>query len=357
MNVGFGIIGCGHIANRHAAAIYNSSLMELKAVYDINTAAAETFAKKYGVKWYADIRELLADPEIAVINLCTPSGLRVEIGLQVVEAGKNLVAEKPMALTLKDADKLIEACRNKGVKLAVMHQNRYNPAVRKLSKAVEMGRFGKLTHGSAVVRWNRNDEYYAKAPWRGTRVMDGGCMFNQAIHNIDLLQWMLGDVEVVFGFTTTRLRKIETEDNVVALLKFASGAFGTIEASTTIYPTNLEETLSIFGSEGTAVLGGVSMGKVRTWRLAGEDEAAVLAEQDTEPVLPSYACHQAVLEDMSGAILENREPLIDGYEGRKALAIIEAINNSNRTGLPVYLGKGIPAKPVRTVPEEEMLPR
>jgi UDP-N-acetyl-2-amino-2-deoxyglucuronate dehydrogenase len=163
---------------------------------------------------------------------------------------------------------------------------------------------------------------------------------NQAIHNIDLLQWLLGDVEVVFGFTATRLRKIETEDNVVAVLRFASGALGTIEASTTIYPANLEETLSIFGSEGTVVLGGVSMGKVRTWRLADDDEAKVLADQEKEPVLPHYACHQAVLEDMAGAIIENRQPVIDGYEGRKALAIIEAINISNNTGLPVYLDRG-----------------
>ncbi len=340
MKVGFGIIGCGHIANRHAAAIENSSIMELKAVYDINQSAAEAFAKKHGVRWYADVADLLRDPEIAAVNVCTPSGLRVDIGLRVVEAGKNLVVEKPMALTLKDADRLIEACRDKGVKLEVMHQNRYIPAVRKLSKAVGLGRLGKLTHGSAVVRWNRNDKYYANSPWRGTRAMDGGCMLNQAIHNIDLLQWLLGDVEVVFGFTATRLRKIETEDNVVAVLKFASGALGTIEASTTIYPTNLEETLSIFGSEGTVVLGGVSMGKVRTWRLADDDEAKVLTDQEKEPALPHYACHQAVLEDMAGAIIENRQPVIDGYEGRKALAIIEAINNSNETGLPVYLDRG-----------------
>jgi len=335
--VRFGIIGCGHIAPRHADAIINSTLMELKAVCDVNPLVAESFGEKYGVKWYTDINSLLNAPEVEIVNICTPSGLRVEIGLQVVEAGKHIVVEKPMALTVKEADRLIVACREKGVKLAVMHQNRYIPAVRRMFRAVNSGRLGKLTHGNAVVRWSRNEEYYAKSPWRGTRAMDGGCLLNQAIHNIDLLQWVLGDVEIVFGFAATQLRKIESEDNAVAVIKFANGSFGTIEASTTIYPTNLEETLSIFGSEGTVVLGGVTMGKVRTWRINGDDEANVLAEQAGEPELPRYACHQAVLEDMARAIIDNRQPAIDGSEGRKALAIIEAIYRSNVTGLPVYL--------------------
>ncbi|OPY62528.1 MAG: 1,5-anhydro-D-fructose reductase [Pelotomaculum sp. PtaU1.Bin065] len=339
MKVRFGIIGCGHIAPKHADAIMNSPLMELKAVCDINPSAARDFGEKYGVKWYTDVKDLLDSPDIDVVNICTPSGLRVEIGLQAVEAGKHLVVEKPMALALKEADILIRACRDREVKLSVMHQNRYIPAVRKMMKALRSGRFGKLTHGSAVVRWNRNDEYYAKAPWRGTKAMDGGCMLNQAIHNIDLLQFALGDAQVVFGFTATQLRKIETEDNVVAVIKFANGSLGTIEASTTIYPGNLEENLSVFGSEGTAVLGGVAMGKLRAWRLAGDDEAAVLAEQDNEPEQPRYACHQAVLEDMAMAIIDNRKPAIDGLEGRKALAIIEAIYRSNDTGMPVYLGE------------------
>jgi len=337
MKVNFGIIGCGHIAHRHADAIINSPIMELKAAYDVNPSAADAFSEKYGVKCYADIKNILNDPDIDIVNVCTPSGLRVEVGLLAVEAGKHLVVEKPMALTLKDADKLIEASEKKGVKLAVMHQNRYIPAVRRMIKAVRSGRLGKLTHGSAVVRWNRNDEYYAKAPWRGTKAMDGGCMLNQALHNIDLLQWTMGDVQVVFGFTATQVRKIETEDNVVAVIKFANGALGTIEASTTIYPANLEETLSIFGSEGTVVLAGTTMGKVRIWRLNGDDEAAVLAEQVGEPELPRYACHQAVLEDMARAVIDNREPAVNGYEGRKALAIIEAIHRSNETGMPVYL--------------------
>ncbi|MFX4262074.1 Gfo/Idh/MocA family protein [Pelotomaculum propionicicum] len=220
-----------------------------------------------------------------------------------------------------------------------MHQNRYISAVSKTNRAVSSGRLGKLTHGSAVVQWNRNDEYYAKSPWRGTKAMDGGCLLNQAIHNIDLLQWMLGDVDMVFGFAATQLRKIESEDNAVAVLKFANGSFGTIEASTTIYPSNLEETLSIYGSKGTVLLGGVSMGKIRTWRIDGDNEADVLAEQASEPEFPRYTCHQRVLEDMARAVVDNRQPVIDGYEGRKALAIIEAIYESNETGLPVNLSR------------------
>lgn len=337
--VKIGIIGCGHIASRHADAIMNSALMKLTAVCDVNPHTAKSFGEKYGVKWYTDINNLLSNPALDVVNICTPSGLRVEIGLRVAEAGKHLVVEKPMALSLKEADRLIAACGEKGVKLAVMHQNRYITAVERTYKAVSSGSLGKLTHGSAVVRWNRNDEYFAKAPWRGTRAMDGGCLLNQAIHNIDLLQWMMGDVDMVFGFAATQLRKIESEDNAVAVLKFANGSFGAIEASTTIYPSNLEETLSIFGSKGTVMLGGVSMGKIRTWRIDGDNEADVLAEQASEPELPRYSCHQRVLEDMARAILNNCKPVIDGYEGRKALAIIEAIYTSNETGLPVNLSR------------------
>lgn len=336
MKVGFGIIGCGHIASRHADAIMNSELLELRGVCDVNPSAAGSFGEKYGVKWYTGVADLLSDPSIDAVSICTPSGLRVEIGLKAAESGKHLVVEKPMALSLEGADRLIESCRSKELKLAVMHQNRFIPAVRRMIRSVKSGRLGKLTHGSAVVRWNRNDEYYAKAPWRGTRAMDGGCLLNQAIHNIDLLQYALGEARMVFGLAATQLRKIETEDNAVALLKFSNGSFGTIEASTTIYPTNLEETLSIFGSDGAIVLGGTAMGKIRTWRLKGDNEEDVLAEQELELELPRYACHQAVLEDMARAIVDNRQPAVDGYEGRKALAIIDGIYRSHATGKPVY---------------------
>ncbi|MFA6809396.1 MAG: Gfo/Idh/MocA family oxidoreductase, partial [Eubacteriales bacterium] len=224
--LGFGIIGCGRISAKHTESIMAIDEAELLAVCDIIPEKAQNYSEKYGAKAYTDYKELLARDDIDIVTIATPSGSHASIGIDAARAGKHVMVEKPMSMTLKDADSLIAACREAGVKLGVIHQNRFNKSIKTLRSAMEEGRFGKLTHGQATVRWNRNDDYYKQAPWRGTRLQDGGVLMNQSIHNIDLLQWMFGPAESVFGYTATAMRPIEMEDVAGAIIKFKNGAIG-----------------------------------------------------------------------------------------------------------------------------------
>jgi UDP-N-acetyl-2-amino-2-deoxyglucuronate dehydrogenase len=325
-----GIIGCGRIAYKHAEAIKKNEKANLLCVCDIIEERAREYKDKYGTEaYYSDYHEMLEHPGLDVVNICTPSGMHAEMGITAAKAGKHVIVEKPMALSLKDADDLIDVCEKNGVKLAVCLQNRFNPPVQKLRRALEKGRFGKLTHGSAVVRWFRPQDYYDQADWRGTRAMDGGCLMNQSIHNIDLLQWMMGPVESVFGYTATNLRKIECEDLGIAVLKFKNGALGVIEASTTIYPENLEETLAIFGEKGTVVLGGIAVNKIETWKFADstEENGDLDGHQQEVPNVYGFG-HDALIEDFIQAVNNNRKPYIDGREGRKALEVVLSVYQS-----------------------------
>jgi len=325
----FGIIGCGRIAYKHAEAIKKNEKANLLCVCDILEERAAEYKDKYGAEaHFTDYRKMLEYSGLDVVNICTPSGMHAEMGIAAAQAGKHVIVEKPMALSLKDADDLIGACDESGVKLAVCFQNRFNPPVQKLRRALEEGRFGKLTHASAIVRWFRPQDYYDQAPWRGTRAMDGGCLMNQSIHNIDLLQWMMGPVESVFGYTATNLRKIECEDVGVAVLKFKNGALGVIEASTTIYPENLEETLNIFGEKGTVVLGGIAVNKIETWKFADSTDENGAIDQHQQDVPNVYGFgHEALVEDFINAVINNSEPYITGREGRNALEIVLSIYN------------------------------
>lgn len=325
---GFGVIGCGRISKNHLESIQAIPGAILVAVSDCDEQAIAKNVDKYNCKGYQDYHEMLANPEVQIVNICTPSGEHAKIAIDALKAGKHVLVEKPMAMSLAEADAMITAAKEAGVKLGVVHQNRFNNAIVKLRKAVEEEKFGHLTHSSAVVRWNRNDEYYSQAPWRGTWAQDGGCLMNQSIHNIDLLQWMMGPVESLFAYTATNMRKIEGEDVGAIVLKFKNGALGVIEATTTIYPKNLEETLNIFGSTGTACIGGIAVNKIEAWRFSGEDEAFVLADQDKEPPNVYGFGHADIIKDFMDAITENREPAISGEEGRKALEIILAIYHS-----------------------------
>jgi predicted dehydrogenase len=329
----FGIIGCGRIAYKHAEAIKKNDKANLLYVCDIIEERAVDYKNKYEAKeYFIDYHEMLERSDLDVVNICTPSGMHAEMGIAAAKAGKHVIVEKPMALSLKDADDLIKACEENGVKLAVCFQNRFNLPVQKLRKALEEGRFGKLTHGSAVVRWFRPQEYYDQAAWRGTRAMDGGCLMNQAIHNIDLLQWMMGPVESVFGYTATNLRKIEAEDIGVAVLKFKNGALGVIEASTTIYPENLEESLAIFGEKGTVVLGGIAVNKIETWKFADSQEENEDLKKHQQDVPNVYGFgHNALIDDFIQAVLNDRNPYIDGREGRKALEVVLSIYQAANT--------------------------
>lgn len=337
--LGFGVIGCGRIAPKHTESIKALAEAELLAVCDIVPARAADFAQKYNAEPYRDYRELLQRKDIDVVTIATPSGIHAEIAMAAARAGKHVMVEKPMAMTLHQADLLIKTCRECGVKLGVIHQNRFNKSIKLLRAALEAGRFGKLTHGQAAVRWNRNQDYYAQAPWRGTKLQDGGVLMNQSIHNIDLLQWMLGPVESVYGYTTTALHDIEMEDVAGAVLKFRNGAIGLIEAASTIYPKNIEETLNIFGETGSAIIGGIAVNRVEVWEFPESDEEKqkILAEQESDPPTIYGFGHREIIEDMIQAIKSDRPPAVPGEEGRKALEIILAIYRCQETGMPVKL--------------------
>lgn len=335
----FGIIGCGRIAPKHAESMMALPEAELVAVCDSVPENAQAFADKYGAVPYTDYRQMLECEDIDIVTIATSSDLHAEIGIAAAEAGKHVMVEKPMAMTLQSADELIAACHQAGVKLAVIHQNRFNKSIKLLRNALEEGRFGKLTHGQATVRWNRDDNYYAQASWRGTKLKDGGVLMNQSIHNIDLLQWMFGDVESVFGYTATNLRKIEMEDVGAAVLKFKNGAIGLIEAASTIYPKNIEETLNVFGATGSVIVGGIAVNRIEEWEFPDSEaeKKEIFAGQESDPPNVYGFGHREIIADMISAVREDREPAVTGEEGRKALEIILAIYKCQETGEPVKL--------------------
>jgi UDP-N-acetyl-2-amino-2-deoxyglucuronate dehydrogenase len=319
----FAIIGCGHIAKKHAEAIDKADGAELIAVCDKINENMLYYVEKYNTETYEDVTELFKNDRIDVVCICTPSGFHANIAIEAAKAKKHIIVEKPIALTLKDTDAIIEACEENNVKLSVVHPNRFRPAIIALRKIMEDGKLGKLSHANATVRWNRNQAYYDQAPWRGTKTLDGGVLMNQAIHNLDLLIWLVGDIKEVFSMNATRLRKIEAEDVSTGLVRFKNGALGVIEAATTIYPKNLEETISVFGEFGTIKIGGKTANLIEHWQVESMDESEItqLIEQiKADPF--GKPGHQWIVEDMIQAIEGDREPLVTGEDGRKALELV-----------------------------------
>ena len=345
------LIGCGRISFKHIeAAIKNSDRLLLVAVCDPVLERAEQRKAEYQnafpgaqVAVYANYRQMLEHEKPDICAIATESGNHPRIAIDCLEAGAHVICEKPMALSTKDADNMIATSRRTGKKLAVCFQNRFNAPVQKARRALEAGRFGKLLHGSIHVRWNRNESYYAQAPWRGTWELDGGTLMNQCTHGIDLLQWMMGEDAVrVQALTRRFLRPIEAEDFGAALIEFASGAVGIIEGSADIYPANLNETLSLFGERGSVVIGGLAVNRIETWRFAdaaqfGDTEEAVLNPEEKDPPTVYGFGHSALYADFLDAIEQGREPLVSGEKGKKALEIILAIYKSQKTGEPVEL--------------------
>jgi len=345
------VIGCGRISFKHIeAAINNSDRLSLIAVCDPVLEHAEQRKAEYQkaypgaqVAVYSDYQQMLEHEKPDICAIATESGYHPRIAIDCLEAGAHVICEKPMALSTQDADAMIAASRRTGKKLAVCFQNRFNAPVQKARKALEAGRFGRLLHGSIQVRWNRNESYYAQAPWRGTWELDGGTLMNQCTHGIDLLQWMMGEDSVRVQAVTRRfMRPIEAEDFGAAIVEFASGAVGIIEGSADIYPTNLNETLSLFGERGSVVIGGLAVNKIETWRFAdaaevGDTEDKVLNPDEKDPPTVYGFGHSALYADFLDAIEQGREPLVSGEKGKKALEIILAIYKSQKTGQPVEL--------------------
>ncbi len=330
--LGFGIVGGGVIGPFHSKAIGDVKGARVVAVCDVVEAAAKKFGEEAGVDYYTDLSEMLKREDLDVLDVCTPSGLHTRLGIAGAEAGKHVLVEKPIDITLERADALISACEKAGVKLGVIFQHRFDAATSKLKTAVDEGRFGKLVLGDAYVKWYRTQDYYDKGGWRGTWKYDGGgSLINQSVHTIDLQRYIMGDPAWVFGKIGVMTHEIETEDLSLAILEFKNGARGVIEGSTSVYP-GLPEKLEIHGEKGTAIIEG---GKLVKWAIQGEEEVAeekVDTSAAAEASAITASSHALQIQDLVDAINEDRKPLVDGHEGRKALEVIMGIYESSKTG-------------------------
>lgn len=341
--LGVALLGCGRIAVRHAQLLSSGEIAgaKLVCVCDIDKSRAESFGEKYNVPYFADLDSMMkgCGDKIDIVSILTPSGCHAQNTLEVAPYKKHIIVEKPMALTLEDADKMIESCDRFGIRLFVVKQNRYNLPVQKLREALESGRFGKIVMGSVRVRWCRDNAYYKQDSWRGTWAQDGGVLTNQASHHIDLLEWMLGDVESVFAKSRTALSDIETEDTGVAVLRFKNGALGVIEATTATRPKDLEGSLSILGELGSVEIGGFAVNEIKHWNFtnAMESDKEVMEKYSVNPPNVYGFGHKEYYLHVVDSILNGTKALVDGLEGRKSLELIVAMYESIETGKEVFL--------------------
>ena len=336
----YALIGCGRISANHIAAAQMNDL-DVVALCDIDFQKAQSMKEKFfgennKTKVYTDYKDMLSKEEVDLVAIATESGRHAEIAKYVISRRCNVIIEKPIALSLKDADEIIALAEEHNVKVCTCHQNRFNKSIQKIRKALEEEKFGRLYYGAASIRWNRGQEYYEQAKWRGTWAQDGGALMNQCIHNIDLLRWMMGeDIEEVVG-VTDRLKHdcIEAEDLGIAIVRFRNGAYGIIEGTTNIYPRNLEETLCIFGEKGTVKVGGKSVNRIEEWLFLDDDSDANDIKKsfsEEPPNIYGYG-HKPLYADMIEAICQDRKPYVDAVSGRKALELVLAIYKASKTG-------------------------
>jgi UDP-N-acetyl-2-amino-2-deoxyglucuronate dehydrogenase len=339
--INFAIVGCGVIGPMHALAISELPAARVAAVCDIDAAKARALAERCGAEAYTDYAAMLLRRDVDVVVVATPSGLHADMGIAAARSGKHVIVEKPMDVSLAKADSLTAACREAGVKLSVMSQHRFDPAVEALRQAVAASELGALNFGAAHTKWWRAQEYYDSADWRGTRALDGGgALINQSIHYVDLLQYIMGPVAEVSAYAANRVHvRIEVEDVVLAAVKFKSGALGLIEGNTAAFP-GLVTRLDIYGTDGLVV---IENDLVKEWRLrsgaacpAAADSGTVIAGTSSANIW--HISHRRQIQDMIDAIRQDRLPRVDGAEGRKPLEIVLAVYESARTGKPVRLG-------------------
>ncbi len=336
----FALIGCGRIAINHIKAALSNNL-DIIAICDLIPERMEELLYKKSIdkdciiKKYTDYKKMLMENDIDLVAIATESGSHAEIALYCIELGINVIIEKPMAMSLSDADLIIESAERNKVKVSVCHQNRFNIAVQETIKAIKENRFGKLSHGSINIRWNRSENYYKQAKWRGTWAQDGGALMNQCIHGIDLLRWLFGEsISEVYGVTRQQFHKyLETEDLGVAVVKFSNGAIATIEGTTNVYPENLEETLYIFGEKGTVKLGGKSTNSIEIWDFKDFSVNDKRKRGYVEDTINVYGNgHISLYKDMIKSIVSNKKPYIDARDGKAALELVLAIYKSQKEG-------------------------
>jgi len=346
MPIGFGIIGCGMIANFHARAIGDVRGAKLVACHDAVSASADRLAASTGCRAYHKLADMLADPNVDVVTIGTPSGAHMEPAVAAAKAGKHVIVEKPLEITLSRCDRMIRACEQAGVTLSAIFPSRFHDSSQELKRAVDGGRFGRLTMGDAYVKWFRPQSYYDSGAWRGTWELDGGgALMNQAIHSVDLLTWFMGPVvEIRSQMATLAHQRIAVEDTAVATLRFASGALGVIEASTAAYPGYLKR-IELHGSEGSAAMEEEDIVK---WDFAKKDrrDAAVLKQMNqtkstgggaSDPTAIGYHGHTQQFRDVLDAIQKKRRPAIDGHEGRRSVEIILGVYKAAETGRAIEL--------------------
>jgi UDP-N-acetyl-2-amino-2-deoxyglucuronate dehydrogenase len=338
--LGFGIIGCGMISGWHAEAISKIPQARLVGVTDAIAKLRSDLAVKYGAIPYESVEKMLADPNIRIVSICTPSGLHAPLAVQAAQAGKHVIVEKPMALNLKDADQMIVTCERNQVKLCVISQLRFSPAIQQIKQALDESVLGRVVLGDLYMKFNRTQAYYDQGNWRGTWEMDGGgALMNQGIHGVDLLRYLMGPVKSVSAHTRTLARKIEVEDTAVAILEFQNGALGVIEATTSVYPGATRH-LEINGGRGTIVL---EENSIARWDIEGQEPSAgvvlghAAGDTSSNPGAFGVEGHVYQITDMIEAVLNNRRPVVDGSEGRKALEVILAIYESSASSKLVLL--------------------
>jgi UDP-N-acetyl-2-amino-2-deoxyglucuronate dehydrogenase len=342
----YALIGCGRIAPNHVAAVVANKL-DFLAVCDIVPDHMEKVLEpvsaviKSKIKRYTDYHQLLDEQQPTLVAIATESGKHAAIALDCINAGCHVIIEKPLALSLDDADAIINTAKQKNVIVCANHQNRFNKSVQYIKKAIEAGRFGRLLHGTAHIRWNRGQDYYSQASWRGTWAQDGGALMNQCIHNIDLLRWIMGnEIDEVFAYTDNLLHPyIEAEDLGIGLVKFHNGSYGIIEGTINIYQQNLEETLYLFGETGTIKAGGKSVNIIEEWIFADQlddPEYVKATYHENPPNVYGYG-HTPLYADVIDAIKTGRAPYISGEDGKRAIELVLAIYKSAATGMPVKL--------------------
>ena len=338
------LVGCGRISRTHCDAVDEVDGLELAGVCDISEERARAAGEQNDVPWFTSYPKMLAHAECDAVAICTPSGLHPQHGVLAARAGKHVVCEKPMAITLSAADELVHACDDAGVHLFVVKQNRLNPSVQLVKRALDKGRFGRLYLANTTVRWTRPQEYYDQAPWRGTWEFDGGAFMNQASHYVDLIQWLAGPVESVIAKTATLARRIETEDTGVAVLRFRSGALGVIEVTMLTWPRNLEGSLTLLGEKGTVKVGGTAVNRIDHWSFADvDDDDRLVAAAATSPASVYGFGHAGYYRNVLAVLRGEAQPETDGRAGRKSLELILGIYESAKTGCEVPL-------PLRSTP-------
>lgn len=332
------LVGCGRISQKHLDALREIDELELVAVCDTVDERVRAVAEREGVPGFNSYKDMLSEVESEIVTVATPSGLHPEHGILAARSGRHVVCEKPMAITLEGANRLVTACDEERVHLFVVKQNRLNPAVQLLKSAVEKSRFGRIYMVNATVRWTRPQEYYDQARWRGTWEFDGGAFMNQASHYIDLVQWLVGPVDRVMAQTATLARRIEAEDTGAAVLRFRNGAIGVLEVTMLTYPKNLEGSITILGERGTARVGGTAVNKIEHWEFDEYDDDDKAIETSSTAPLNVYGFgHEPYYRNVVAVLNGEAEPETDGRSGRKSLELILGAYESAKAGRAVAL--------------------